>query len=44
MEAAEDREQFMEDLYAAGGGAESPARDQLREHLKAQGIEWDGEI
>jgi hypothetical protein len=23
---------------------ESTARDQLREHLAAQGVEWDGEV
>ncbi len=33
----------MEDLYAAKSGEET-AKGQLREHLKAQGIEWDGEI
>lgn len=44
METAEDREQFMEELYAKGGDVESSAKDQLREHLKAQGIEWDGEV
>ncbi len=40
---AEQREAFMEDLYAAKSGEET-AKGQLREHLKAQGIEWDGEI
>lgn len=44
METPEDREQFMEELYAKGGGAENVARDQLRAHLEAQGINWDGEI
>lgn len=34
----------MEELYAKGGDVESSAKDQLREHLKTQGINWDGEI
>jgi len=38
------REEFMEELYAAGGGAESTAKDQLREHMKSLGVEWDGEV
>jgi hypothetical protein len=44
MENPEDREQFMEELYAKGGDAESTAKDQLREHLKALGVNWDGEV
>jgi hypothetical protein len=41
---AEQREEFMDELYNAGGGAEASAKDQLRAHLAAQGIDWDGEI
>ncbi len=40
----EQRAEFMAELYAKGGDAEVTAKDQLREHLKAQGIEWDGEV
>jgi len=33
----------MAELYAERG-SESTAKEQLREHLAAQGIQWDGEI
>ena len=38
----EQRDEFMKELYEQD--ARSDAKDQLREHLKAQGIEWDGEV
>lgn len=40
----EQRDEFMGELYNAKGNAEATAKDQLREHLAAQGIDWDGEI
>lgn len=41
---AEQLEEFMDELYNAKGNAEATAKDQLREHLASQGIQWDGEI
>ena len=41
---AEQYEEFMDELYNAAGNAESTAKEQLREHLASQGIEWDGEV
>ena len=41
---AEQREEFMAELYAGGGGAESTAKEQLREHMQKLGVEWDGEV
>lgn len=40
---AEDRKDFMEELYAEQG-AEDTAKDMLRERMKSLGIEWDGEL
>jgi hypothetical protein len=33
----------MDELYA-DQGAESTAKDQLREHMASLGVEWDGEV
>ena len=39
----EQTAQFMEELYAAQG-ADSTAKQQLREHMKSLGVDWDGEV
>ena len=39
----EQKTQFMEELYASQG-ADSTAKDQLREHMKSLGVDWDGEV
>jgi len=39
----EQREEFMDELYAKQS-ADDTARQMLREHMKAAGIEWDGEV
>ena len=39
----EQLEDFMDELYAKESSGDV-AKDMLREHLKAAGVEWDGEI
>ncbi len=39
----EQREEFMDELYSKQP-AEDTAKEMLREHMKAAGIEWDGEV
>jgi hypothetical protein len=39
----DQREEFMEELYARQG-ADQAAKQMLREHMQAAGVEWDGEV
>jgi hypothetical protein len=39
----EQREEFMDDLYAKQS-SDDQAKDMLRKHLEAAGVEWDVDI
>ena len=39
----DQRTEFMDELYAEKS-VDDTARQMLREHMKAAGIEWDGEV
>jgi len=39
----DQREDFMDDLYAKQS-SDDTAKQQLREHMKSLGVEWDGEV
>lgn len=39
----EQREEFMEELYAKET-ADQAAKELLRQHMEAAGVEWDGEV